>query len=89
MFSSKGSYKRINKIHKRSVRLILNDYELSFNSLLSTLNEKNDLLTLHKRFTNQIIRIFTQPLPRFYNLRSFNVFATDNPRNKYLLKSNV
>ena len=24
-----------------------------------------------------------------YNLRSFNVFATDNPRNKYLLNSSV
>ena len=40
MFSSKGCYKRINKIHERSPRLILNDYESSFNSLLSTLNEK-------------------------------------------------
>ena len=24
-----------------------------------------------------------------YNLRIFNVFATDNPRNKYLLNSSV
>ena len=40
MFSSKGCYKRINKIHERSLRLILNDYESSFDSLLSALNEK-------------------------------------------------
>ena len=33
MFSSKGCYKRINKIHERSLRLILNGYESSFNSL--------------------------------------------------------
>ena len=32
MFSSKGCYKRINKIHEMSLRLILNDYELSFDS---------------------------------------------------------
>ena len=24
-----------------------------------------------------------------YNLRNFNIFATDNPRNKYLLNSSV
>ena len=35
MFSSKGRYKRINKIHERSLRLIINDYESSINSLLS------------------------------------------------------
>ena len=40
MFSSKGCYKRINKTHERLLRLILNDYESSFDSLLSTLNEK-------------------------------------------------
>ena len=40
MFSLKGCYKRINKIHEMSLRLILNDYDPSFDSLLSTLNEK-------------------------------------------------
>ena len=38
MFSSKGWYKRINKIHERSLRSIINDCESSFSSLLSTLN---------------------------------------------------
>ena len=45
MLSLKGCYKIINKIHERSLRLILNDYESSFDSLLSTLNEK----TIHQR----------------------------------------
>ena len=40
MFSLKGCYKIINKIHERLLRLILNDYESSFDSLLFTLNEK-------------------------------------------------
>ena len=36
IFSSKGFYKRINKIHKRSLRLVFNDYGSSFDSLLFT-----------------------------------------------------
>ena len=40
MFSYKGCYERINKIHEKSLWLILNDYESSFDSLLSILNEK-------------------------------------------------
>ena len=40
MFSYKGCYERINKIHETSLWLILNDYESSFDSLLSILNEK-------------------------------------------------
>ena len=51
MFSSKGCYKRINKIHERSLRLILNNYELSFDSLLSTLNEK----TIHQPCINVLL----------------------------------
>ena len=51
MFSSKGCYKRINKIHERSLRFILNDYESSFGSLLSTLNEK----TIHQRCINVLL----------------------------------
>ena len=45
MFSSKGCYRRINKIHEKSLRLILNDYESSFDSLLSTLNKKKQFIS--------------------------------------------
>ena len=51
MFSSKGCYKRIDKIHKRSLRLILNDYESSFDSLLPTSNEK----TVHQCCINVLL----------------------------------
>ena len=44
MFSSKVCCKRINKIHERPFRLILDDYGSSFDSLLSTLNKK----TIHQ-----------------------------------------
>ena len=100
MFSSKGCYKRINKTHKRSLRLILNDYESSFNSSLSTLNEK----TIHQRCINvlltEVYKYSNGYFPNlinevFYsrqhhcNLGNFNIFATDNLCNKYLLNSSV
>ena len=66
MLSSKECYKRINKIQERSLRIILNDYESTFDSLLSTLNEKkNDSSMLHECFTNQSLQIFKRLLPRF------------------------
>ena len=83
MFSSKGCYKRVNKIHERSLRLILNDYKLSFDSLLSTLNEK----TIHQRCINILLTEAYKYLngyspdfmndgfylrPNHYNLRNFN-----------------
>ena len=55
VIDNKRCYKRINKIHERSLRLILNDYESSFDSLLSTLNEKNNSSALHNRFTNRLL----------------------------------
>ena len=100
MFFSKGCYKRINKIHVRSLRLILNDYESSFNSLLSTLNGK----TIHQRCKNVLLAEVYKYLNGYsrdlmnevfysrqnhYNLRNFNVFATYNPRNKYLSNSSI
>ena len=54
VIDNKRCYKRINKIHERSLRLILNDYESSFDSLLS-LNEKNNSSALHNRFTNRLL----------------------------------
>ena len=94
MLFSKGCYKRINKIHERSLRLILNDYESSFDSLLSTLNEK----TIHQRCINVLLTEVYKYLSGYfpdlmnevfylrqnrYNLRSFYVFASYNPRNKF------
>ena len=83
MFSSKGCYKRVNKMHERSLRLILNDYKLSFDSLRSTLNGK----TIHQRCINILLTEVYKYLngcspdlmndgfylrPNHYNLRNFN-----------------
>ena len=65
MFSSIGCYKRINKIDERLLRLILKDYALSFDSVLSTLNEK----TIHQPcitvLLTEVYKTFKPLLPRF------------------------
>ena len=101
MFSSKGCYRRMNKIHERSHSLVLNDYQSSFDRLRSTLNEKtiqqhciNVLLTEVYKYLNgyspdSMNEIFYLPPNHYKLLSNFNVFAADNPRNKYLLNSSV
>ena len=100
MFSWKECYKRINKIHESSLRLILNGHESSFDSLLSPLNERtihqhciNVLLTEVYKYLNghspNLMNEVFYLRQNHYNLRNFNFFATDNPRNKYLLNSSV
>ena len=92
--------KRINKTHERSLRLILNYYESLFDSLLYTLNKKaihqrciNVLLTKVYEYLNSyspnLINEFFYLHPNHYNLRNFNVFATDNSCNKYLSNSSI
>ena len=91
MFSSKGCYKRVNKIHERSLRLILNDYKLSFDSLRSTLNEK----TIHQRCINNLLTEAYEYLNGYspdlmndgfylrqnhYNLRNFNYSKHYTPK---------
>ena len=51
MISSKVYYKKINKIHERSLRLIFNDYESSLDSLICTLNEE----TIDQRCINVLL----------------------------------
>ena len=51
MFTSKCCNKRIDKIHERSLSLILNDYESLSYDFLSTLNEK----TIYHRCINVLL----------------------------------
>ena len=55
IFSSIRSYKKINKLHERSLRLCHNDYTSSYDELLS----KQDLVNIHVRNIQQLmIEIF-------------------------------
>ena len=40
MFTSKGLNKKINRIHEKSRRLVLNDHQPTLDEMLDTLNEK-------------------------------------------------
>ena len=92
MFCNKTSIQKINKIHERSMRLILNDYSSDFNTLLEHCND----ISIHQRCINALMievykyinglspgimnEIFTLR-SNTYNLRNFYVFETSNPRN--------
>ena len=47
MFTSKGLNKKINRIHEKSLRLVLNDYQSTLDEMLDTLNE-NEIRKLRK-----------------------------------------
>ena len=50
MFCSKKSTKKINAVHERSLRIILNDYESPFPLLL----EESHQITFHQRYINSL-----------------------------------
>ena len=92
--------KKINKTRERSLRLILNYYESLFDSLLYTFNQKAIhqccmkvlLIKVYEYLNNYSPNLINEVFylhPNHYNLRNFNVFATDNPCNKYLLSSSI
>ena len=98
MFTSKYCNKRIDKIHERSLSLILNDYESLFYDFLSTLNEKtiyhcciNVLLTKVYKYLNdlspELINEVFYLRQKNYRLRDLTVFSTDNKLNKFMLNS--
>ena len=87
MFCSRTLNNMINKLRKRSLRIILNDYSSGFNILL----ENNDICNHHRNIQALLIEVFkiknelAPPImesisnKRFntYNLRNFQEFATE------------
>ena len=90
MFWSRTSNNMINKLHERSLRVILNDYSSDFNILL----ENNDICNHHRNIQTLLTEVFKMknklapPITdstlnkRFntYNLRNFQEFATERKR---------
>ena len=100
MFTSKGLNKMTNRIHEKSLRLVLNDHQSTLDEMLDTLNEKtihqqciDRLLTEVYKFLNgyspDIMNDVFHLRQNTYNLRNFHVFATGVPRNNCMLKSVV
>ena len=99
MFCSKQSMDKINKIHERTMRLVINDYSSDFHHLLNLTND----ISVHQRCINSLMTevykyinglspdlmndVFTLRENK-YNLRNFNIFKSENPRtNKYGLET--
>ena len=100
MFTSKGLNKKINRIHEKSLRLVLNDHQSTLDEMLDTLNEKtiqhqciDRLPTKMRKFLNgyspAIMNDVFQLRQNTYNLRNFHVFASDVPRNNCMHNSVV
>ena len=51
MFCSKKTSKKINSVHERSLRIILNDYQSPYSLLL----EESHQITFHQRFINSLM----------------------------------
>ena len=91
MFCSRTSNSMINKLHERSLRIILNDYSSDFDILLES---NSDKCNHHRNFQALLIEVFKMknklPPPimesilnkRFntYNLRNSQEFATERKR---------
>ena len=90
MFCSKKSTKKINAVHKRSFRIIQNDYE----SLYPLLLQKTHQITFHQRCINslkiEVYKYLNGHSPDIMNdifklrentsnLWNFHIFQTENP----------
>ena len=91
MFCSRTSNNMINKLHERSLRIILNDYSSKFNILLEN---NSDICNHHRNIQALLTEVFKMknelapPImesilnKRFntYNRRSFHEFVTERKR---------
>ena len=72
MFCSKKSIKKINAVHKRSLRIIRNDYETLYPLLLQ---EPHQITFPQLCINSFMIEVYKC----LYNLRNFHIFQTKNP----------
>ena len=92
MFTSKELNKKINRIHEKSLRLVLNDHQSTLDEMLDTLNEK----TIHQQCIDRLLIEVYKCLYGYYpdimnnvfhlrqntyNLRNIHAFDTDVVRN--------
>ena len=89
MFSSRRSNNLINKVHERSLRLITNNENSSFETLLQNIND----ITVHQRnlqiLMTEFYKIIKGEAPaimknlfifreNIYNIRNFQIIANEN-----------
>ena len=100
MFCSRTSNNMINKAHKGALRVILNDHESDFETLLQN---NNDVCNHHRNMQTLLIKIFkikkgfAPPIlgsilkgrNNTYNVRNFQEFETERKRTVYLGLENI
>ena len=97
MFTSKGLNKKINRIHEKSLRLVLNDHQSTLDEMLDALNEKT--IQCIDRLLTEVCKSLNGYFPDIMNdvfhlrkntcnLRNFHAFATV-PRKNCMLNSVV
>ena len=96
IFSSKGRNKKIDRTHEKSLKLVLNDHQSPLDETSDTLNEKTIYQQCIDRLTSEFYKFLNGCCPdtmndvfqmqqNTYNLQNFSNFATDVPKNNYLL----
>ena len=89
MISSRKSDNLINKVHKRSLRLITNDLNSSFETLLQnykdiTVHQRNLqilMIEVYKIFKREALAIMKKLYifrENIHNIRNFQIIATEN-----------
>ena len=51
MLTSKGLNKKINRIHEKSIKLVLNDHQSTLDEMLDTSDEK----TIHQQYIDRLL----------------------------------
>ena len=92
MFCSRTSMNKLNNIHEKCLRLVINDYDSNFNELLESSHE----LSIHKTCINYTMIEACKYLPGLspklmtdifilrknpYNIRNIHLFGSENPRS--------
>ena len=95
LFTSKGLNKKTNRIHEKSLGLILNDHQSTLDEMLDALNEKIIHQQCIDRLLTEVCKSLNGYSPDIMNdifhlrkntyLRNFHPFATDVPRKNFML----
>ena len=94
MFCSRTSNNMINKVHERALKVILNNHERDFETLLQN---NNDVCNHHRKIQTPLIEIFKlrkgfgsptmesilKERNNIYNIRNFQEFETKRKRTVY------
>ena len=100
IFCSRISNNTINKLHERSIRIILNDYSSDFNMLLDNSNDicnhhrniqalLTEVLKMQNGLAPPIMKSILNKRFNAYNIRNFQTFVTERKRTPWCCLENL